>query len=277
MAIAKKEASFDRFIDRMLNNENITATAQGSQNVEIDNVLKSASKNQEGNVGFSNSAAIIKDFVLVLENKPDVRFLADYEGTAVGRELVMVPHATKNYALNGALFYANPIVENTSLKKVFAFGIAGNETYYATKPLFVGEHISMNLPELQTFANFSENNIENNYNCYVLGEKQLRDIQLDDILKKSKILLALCELKLRGFRLDQLRGDTMQTDGEVLFTNLENSLKIANIGRDVKLRQVLDQFTLIKNRPSLNEIHPKLDKTPLKYISEYINKNIYII
>jgi hypothetical protein len=69
----------------------------------------------------------------------------------------------------------------------------------------------------------------------------------------------------------------MPTDSDVLFGHLENSSKIANIGHDVKLRQVLDQVTLIKNRPNLSEIHPKLDKTPLKYFSEYINKNKHII
>jgi hypothetical protein len=188
MTMAKKEANFDRFIDRMLNNENITTTARGNQNVEIDNALKSASKNQEDNIEFSNFVAIVKDFVLVLENKPDVRFHADYEGTAVGRELMMVPHATKNYALNGALFYANHIVENISLKKVFAFGIAGNETHYATKPLFVGEHISVNFPEAQIFENFSENNIENYHNYYVRGEKPSGEMQFDAILKKAKQL-----------------------------------------------------------------------------------------
>jgi hypothetical protein len=185
MTMAKKEVNFDRFIDRMLNNENITTTAQGSQNVEIDNALKSASKNQEGNIGFSNFVAIAKGFVLVLENKLDVRLLADYEDTVTGRKLVMGPHATENYALNAALFYANHIVENTSLKKAFVLRIAGNETHYATKPLFVGEHISLILPETQIFANFSENNIENYYNCYVRGENRQGKCNLMPSLKKS--------------------------------------------------------------------------------------------
>jgi hypothetical protein len=267
MTMAKKEADFDRFIDRKLNDVNITAYAQGSLNAEIDNALKSASKNQKGNVGFPDFVAIVNGFVLVLETKSDVEFLADYEDTATGRKLVMGPHATENYALNAALFYANHIVKNTSFKKVFAFGCAGNETHYTIKPLFVGEHISTDLPGVLTFANFSENNIEAYHNCSVRGEKTSGEMQLDAILKKAKqlheylrnygnlgenekslvvsaILLALRELKRRSLRLDQLTGNIMPTDGDVLFGHLENSLKIANIGCDMKLRQVLDQYSV---------------------------------
>ena len=33
----------------------------------------------------------------------------------------------KNYAVNGALFYGKHLAKNTSYKKIFAFGISGEE------------------------------------------------------------------------------------------------------------------------------------------------------
>lgn len=301
--MAKKEANFDRFIDKLLGDANINAAAQGSENAEIDKALKSASKNQKGNVGFPEFVAIVKDFVLVIEDKPDRANLALYENTdvsVVGEQpmLDLTANATKNYALNGALFYANHIINNTSFKKVFAFGNAGDSKHHIIKPLFVGEYGYTDLPEVQTFENFSETNIEDYYNRVVRGEEPPENIQLDFILKKAKelheylrnygslgedekplvvsaILLALREQKRSGFHLDSLTGDTVDTDGDKLYKQLENSLKAARVKPEVKLKQVLNQFTLIKDRPKLNEIHPALDKTPLKYFTEYLNENIF--
>lgn len=92
----------------------------------------------------------------------------------------------------------------------------------------------------------------------------------------SAILLALREQKY-GFRLDMLVGDTVQgnTDGEILYRYLENNLKRATVSPDVKKERVLNQFTLIKDRPQLNTIREDLQKSPLKFFAEYINKNIF--
>ena len=92
----------------------------------------------------------------------------------------------------------------------------------------------------------------------------------------SAILLALREQKY-GFRLDMLVGDTVQgnTDGEILYRYLENNLKRAKVSPDVKKERVLNQFTLIKDRPQLNTIREDLQKSPLKFFAEYINKNIF--
>ena len=94
----------------------------------------------------------------------------------------------------------------------------------------------------------------------------------------SAILLALREQKY-GFRLDMLVGDTVQgnTDGEILYRYLENNLKRAKVSPDVKKERVLNQFTLIKDRPQLNTIREDLQKSPLKFFAEYINKNIFHI
>jgi len=155
------------------------------------------------------------------------------------------------------------------------------------------------VPEIETFENFSEKNIDEYYKRAVLGEVPPSDIELQDILKKAKdlhehlrnygslgedekplvvsaILLALREQE-HGFKLEDLTGDTLEgaTDGAKLYTRLENSLQRAKVRPEVNKERVLDQFSLIKNRPKLNTIHNTLKKTPLKFYTEYINEHIY--
>ena len=69
--MAKKEANFDLYIHGLLKEVGIEATAQGSTVPEINNALKSASKRQTGNVGFPEFVAVVRDYVLVFEDKPD--------------------------------------------------------------------------------------------------------------------------------------------------------------------------------------------------------------
>jgi len=293
--MAKKEANFDLYVHELLKEAGISASAQGSGVHEIDKALKTASKQQTGKEGFPDFLAVAKDFVLVMENKRD-RVFHRLDGD--DGNLSQTPKATRDYALNGALFYARKIIEKTSYKKVFAFGNAGDRKHHILQPLFVGQDGYKHLPEVETFDNFSEKNIESYYKYAVLGEMPPEDVELADILKKAKelhehlrnygslgedekplvvsaILLALREQE-HGFKLDQLKGDRkVNPDGKILFEQLKNSLSRANVAPEVKKDQILNQFTLMKDRPKLNEVHPALKKTPLKFFAEYINDNIF--
>jgi len=293
--MAKKEANFDLYIHGLLKEVEIEATAQGSTVPEINNALKSASKSQSGSVGYPEFVAVVKDYVLVFEDKPDRDFLCLKEDDKISLSV----EATQKYALNGALFYANKIVEQTAFKKVFAFGNAGDSKHHILQPLFVGTDGYVELPEIETFENFSVKNIDEYYKRAVLGEVPPSDIELQDILKKAKdlhehlrnygslgedekplvvsaILLALREQE-HGFKLEDLTGDTLEgaTDGAKLYARLENSLQRAKVRPEVNKERVLDQFALIKNRPKLNAVHSTLKKTPLKFYAEYINEHIF--
>lgn len=93
----------------------------------------------------------------------------------------------------------------------------------------------------------------------------------------SAILLALREQKY-SFRLDMLKGDFLEsnTDGAILYQYLETNLQRAKVAPEVKKARVLNQFTLIKDRPQLNTKREDLgNKTPLKFFAEYINENIF--
>lgn len=293
--MAKKEANFDLYIHDLLVEAGIQADTQGSNVFEINNALKTASKHQTGKAGFPEYVAVVRDFVLVMEDKADRANLCLMEDGQISQTIT----ATTDYAVNGALFYAQHIIEHTAFKKVFAFGNAGDKKHHILRPVFVDEQGYKILPDVQTFENFSQNHIQEYYQRIVLGQVPPEDIELADILKKAKelheylrnygglgedekplvvsaILLALREQKY-GFRLDMLVGDTVQgnTDGEILYRYLENNLKRAKVSPDVKKERVLNQFTLIKDRPQLNTVREDLQKTPLKFFAEYINRNIF--
>lgn len=301
--MAKKEANFDLYIHSLLKDAGIDATAQGSSIVEIHNALKTATKKRTGKAaGYPEYTAIVCDFVILIEDKPDRNMLAlkDTDGN-----IILEPAAVLAYAINGALHYAHHIIANTPYKRVFAFGNAGDSKHHIIQPLFVDERGYKELPEVETFENFSEKNIVEYYERVVLGIEPPEDVELSDILKKAKdlheylrnygslgedekplvvsaILLALREQKRSGFSLNSLVGDDVETDGDILYTQLEKSLKAAKVKPEVKLKQVLNQFTLIKDRPKLNEKRPfvgdneeTIEKTPLKFFAEYINENIF--
>ena len=70
--MAKKEVVTDYWVRDLLKEANIELEPQGSTIIEIDNALKSASKKGTGNVGFPEFVGVIKDFLLVIENKADL-------------------------------------------------------------------------------------------------------------------------------------------------------------------------------------------------------------
>lgn len=287
------EADFTHYIQNRLADVEIFSDTQGSHNVEINGALKSASKNQTGKIGYPDHIALVEGFVLVMEDKFDRLKLVLRDGNEISQSV----DATKNYAVNGAIFYANKIIDGTQYKKIFAFGNAGDRKHHIIKPIFIDEQKNIiELPEVDTFKNFTAENIESYYRRMVLGEESAEEIELKKILRQaetlhehlrnygqlgedekplvvSAILLALAEGK--NFNTNQLTGDKINTDGEKIFYHVENHLKRAAVRPEVKKERVLSQFRLIKDRPILNTINPNLDKTPLKFFTEFIAKNIF--
>ena len=98
--MAKKEANFDLYIHQLLCEAGIKADTQGSNNVEIDNALKTASKHQTGKAGYPEYVAVVQDFVIVMEDKADRNnlWLKDEED-----KILLSVSATRDYAVNGAV------------------------------------------------------------------------------------------------------------------------------------------------------------------------------
>lgn len=296
MAMNKHESNFDIYIHDLLKEAGIESEYQHTEISQLNEALSTASKNQTGESGYPDFIAIVEGYVIVIENKADrdKLCLKDKDGS-ISQSI----KATRDYALNGALYYARKIIEHGAFKKIFAFGNAGDSKHHTLQPLFVSEECVKELDPVETFENFSPSNITRYYRHVVLGEIMPEELELEDIRTKaanlhehlrnygklgetekplvvSAILLALREQKY-GFSLEMLKGDTVEknTDGEILYRYLENAITRAKVRPEVKRDKILHQFTLIKDRPVLNTIHPNLKMTPLKYFADYLNREIY--
>jgi hypothetical protein len=294
--MAKKEIITDYWVRDLLKEADIELDPQGSSILEIDNALKTASKSGSGKVGFPEFVGVVKDFLIVIENKASISKHIKLDD----KELICLdPKNVKDYAINGALFYGKHLAKNTSYKKIIAFGISGNEKKHKISPLFIDEtEYYRELPEVESFISFNEKNIEEYYIREVLKEETSQEKETVEILKDasilhedlrnygnlkdadkplivSGILLALREMEFKNFSISDLTGDNIKTDGKKIYDAILSNLTRANVSPDVKKDKILNQFSLIKDTPILNEIHTKLGKTPLRHYVEFLNEKIY--
>ena len=294
--MAKKEVLTDFWVYELLKEANIELHPQGSNIKEIDNALKSASKAGSGKVGFPEYCGVVKDFLLIIENKADVsQHIKRNDKGVICNEVASI----KNYAINGALFYGKHLAKNTSYKKIIAFGVSGNEKRHRITPIFIDERGGYKeLEDVETFTLFNEKNIDEYYTKSILKEQTPEEKTTEEILKDAKslhedlrnygsiqdkdkplivsgILLALREMEHKGFSIDSLIGDQTNTDGEKIYDAIEKNLKRANVAPQVKKDKLLSQFLVIKDTKVINEINENLKKTPLKHFTEFLYENIY--
>lgn len=159
--MAKKEVKTDLWVYELLQEANIQLTPQGCDIIEIDEALKSASKSKTGNAGYPEYCGVVNDFIVVIEDKAslDKHIYKDDNGL-----LSQEVKAVKDYAVNGALFYALHLAANTSYNKVLAFGISGNERHHRITPIFVNERGDyQELSDVETFISFNNANIDEYY------------------------------------------------------------------------------------------------------------------
>ena len=67
--MAKREVRTDLWVSRMLDESKIPYTPQGCDVKEINKALSTASKRGTGNAGYPEYVAVVKDFVIVIEDK----------------------------------------------------------------------------------------------------------------------------------------------------------------------------------------------------------------
>lgn len=294
--MGKYEAKTDLWVYELLKDANINLEPQGSSIVEINNALKSASKRGTGNIGFPEYIGVVKDFLIVIEDKADLSNHVKLDDKGL---ISNVQSDIKNYAVNGALFYGMHLAKNTSYKKIIALGISGNEKKHKISPIYIDEtEFYRELPEVESFISFNEKNIEEYYIREVLKESTDIEKETEEILKDasklhedlrnygnlkdidkplivSGILLALRESEFKNFSIDDLTGDKIKTDGQKIYDAISSNLIRSRVSPEVKKDKILNQFSIIKDTKILNEVNEKLGKTPLKYYSEFLNDNLY--
>ncbi|WP_035987301.1 class I SAM-dependent DNA methyltransferase [Leptolyngbya sp. KIOST-1] len=294
--MAKKEAKTDFWVHGLLKDAGIELEPQGSTILEIDKALKTASKSGSGKVGFPEFVGVVKDFLIVIENKADLAKHIKLDSKGL---ISLVAKDVQDFSVNGALFYGQHLAQNTLYKKIIAFGISGDEKKHKISPLFIDEtEYYRELPEVESFISFNEQNISEYYIREVLQEDTDREKELAEILRDaaelhedlrnygnlkdidkplivSGILLALREAEFGSFEIDNLNGDEIDTDGEKIYNSIEKNLKRSRVSPEVKRDKILSQFSIIKDTHLLNELNSTLNKTPLKHFTEFLHEKIY--
>ena len=296
--MAKKEAKTDLWVAAQLGECKIRFDAQGSDVKEINDALKSASKRGTGNAGYPEYTAVIGDFVLVIEDKADTDKQIKLTDSGIIDTSVK---AVTDYAVNGAYFYAKHIAQNTPFKKVFAVGVSGDAKHHTITPLWVDDREGYKqLPDIESFISFSEQNINEYYTRYVLEEATdiektteqiLRDAaELHEYLRTygtlkdqdkplvvAGILLALDEIEFGGFSISSLIGDQLagNRDGDKLMNAIRTRLTRSNVGPDAKKDKLLAEFAILQTSFRLNEVNETLGKTPLKFYTEFLYEHVF--
>jgi type I restriction enzyme M protein len=292
----KKEVQTDLWVYDLLKEANIKLDPQGSQIKEINKALKTASKSKTGNVGFPEFCGVVKDFLIVIEDKADLSKHVNKTDTDLIAQDVK---SIKDYAVNGAYFYGMHLIEQTNYTKVIAIGVSGNEKRHKITPIFINERKDyIELPDIETFISFSEENIDEYYTKEILNETTDVEKETSEILKDaaelhedlrnygsiqdkdkplivSGILLALREIEHKTFSIDSLNGDRVKTDGQKIYDAIKNNLDRANVTPETKKDKLLSQFSVIKDTTKINHINKTLKKTPLKHYTEFLYKSIY--
>ncbi len=292
----KKEASTDLWVYELLKEAGLDLDPQGCTIPEVEQALKSASKKGTGKAGRPEFCGVVKDFLIVIEDKPNLDKHIHRNPNGL---IDLTPQFTTAYAVNGAFHYARHIALNTNFHKVFALGVSGDKKHHRITPLFVNERGDLwELDDVETLISFSEQNIVEYYLRRVLKEATPDEKQTADILRDARqlhedlrnygniqdqqkplivsgILLALREVKENNFSIDSLTGDRVNTDGNKIYAAIESNLKRANVTPDTKRDKLLSQFSVIRDTAKINEVDPVLKKTPLRYYVEFLNKSVF--
>lgn len=294
--MAKKEVQTDLWVYELLKEASIDLTPQGSNIAEVNEALKTASKNKTGNVGFPEYCGRVKDFLLVVEDKAALdKHICTTENDLISQDT----KAVKDYAVNGALFYALHLAQNTTYHKIIAFGVSGTPKHHRITPLFVNERGDYEiLPDVETFISFSEQNIDEYYLREILKEDTDNAKQTAEILKDaaslhedlrnygfikdtdkplivSGIMLALREIEYKNFSVESLNGDTNRTDGQKIYEAIRANLQRAQVTPDTKRDKLLAQFAVIRDTEKINLVDERLGKTPLRHFTDFLYNSIY--
>ena len=294
--MAKKEVATDLWVHDLLKEAEIELDAQGSTIKEIDEALKTASKRGTGKVGFPEYVGVVKDFLLVIEDKAS---LQNHIKRNNDKLISLETKDVTDYAVNGAYFYAKHLSQNTNYKKIFAFGISGTEKKHKITPLFINDRGDLfELEDVESFISFNEKNIDEYYLKDVLKESTDTEKELEEILSDAKdlheqlrnygnmkdeekpivvsgILLALRERDNGNFSIDSLVGDTQITDGQKIYQAIESSFLRTDLSPQTKIDKIKSQFSIIKDSTKLNEINKTLKKTPLRQFTEFLDEHLY--
>lgn len=259
--------------------------------------MEGASKQQGGGRGKPEFVVESGEFIVVVEDKAKREELEWWNNDG---EVDLTFPARKDYALNGAMHYAEHFARNTG-KKVFAIGVAGGKTHLDIRVAFSAPQRAPKVldDKIDTLTCFAPDAIDEFYRVAVLGElpqeeKNVREIRkvaaelhegmrnyasLENENKATLVSAILLALKYSPELVEDLTGDQRSgyRDGEKVYRAAKEYLdsEEADLGPKQKIGIMLDRFTFIKRHVLLNAPHRDLGKTPLRHFVEILNRDVF--
>lgn len=259
--------------------------------------MEGASKGQGGGRGKPEFVIESGDFIVVIEDKPRADQIVKLTDDG---DIDLEHPARANFALNGALHYAEIFAAKTG-KKVFAIGVAGSELHNAIQVGFSAPQRAPKLldNQIDTFTSFAPDAIGEFYRVAVLGElpqeeKNVREIRkvaaylhegmrnyasLENEHKATLVSAILLALKYRPELVDDLVGDKRNgyRDGEKVYRAAQEYLESdeADLGPKQKIGIMLDRFKFIQRHVLLNARNNDLGKTPLRHFAEILDRDVF--
>ncbi|MBU9802313.1 N-6 DNA methylase [Staphylococcus aureus] len=285
-----EKTGIDQFMRKEIESLGVSYDEQQSSNVEIAEALKTASKSLSGKIGKPEFLFFSNEFLVVVEDKKDIH---KHEMKSERGELILdSSEILKEYAVNGAVHYAQHIIKYTNIiDKVFAVGASGDGHTNHISIYYVDNGQCKFITNTKSMKELHPDHITEIYKVSVLGELTKEEIEVQDVKKfaaqihedlrnygsleserkasvVSAILLAL-ENRDEIFNLDMFTGleEEGVRDGDKIYNAVQMYLKQNADIRPAKNGEILESFMFIKNDLKLNRIHSQLNMTPLKYFS----------
>lgn len=197
-----------------------------------------ASKSQNGARGTADFSYIVhddeenRDYLIIIETKNNKSALINIQN----ENLLMDIKSTRNYATNGAVWYAKQIQkESRDFPRIFALGIAGDYDNQEVLPYFVNDTGgTIELPQTSAFTEFSPHNIHEYYRVNVEHQTPKSELNAETLSKYSSqlhndirnlvalkneqkaplIAAILLGIHSKNLSLDMLRGATTQSNND---------------------------------------------------------------
>ncbi|OOZ37187.1 HsdM family class I SAM-dependent methyltransferase [Solemya velesiana gill symbiont] len=243
------------------------------------------------------TAFVVEDFIVIIEDKKETRLTRFLKEEEITTEF---PYR-QDYALNGAVHYANAMMRNgiPHDKGIFAVGVGGDELHHEISVAFIGSGIIKHLDDLDNLDVFAKDAIGEYHSVAVLGNKPLAEIRLDTVKeaasklhegmrnygsvendRKAPLVSAiLLALEKPGFDVDDLKGAYDEDlpddwDGAKIYKAAHAYMLSKGFGPQQKVGTLLDQFAFIEKAPALNRVHTELGMTPLKWFARILKSDV---